>query len=614
MAKKVRYAQPLLGEANPAGYLIAVPGASVLIRQNGVACSVFADEAGTAMTNPVPTGVPQGTAGVDNDGTLLVYLTAGSGYDGVATVGAAASTFAIPTVSPHPDDTSTGLREANTRTADYTLVLSDAGKAVEVNSATAKNVTVPPNSSVAFAVGTIIEVPQVGAGVANLVAGAGVTITGDTVTPGQGGSLLLRKTGTNAWWSSIVAVRSGTYADNPTPGTPKTAVATAGDQIVDGAKTWTGRQLINPSAEPTNLGSTFSNRTVATTQAAADTVTKTAHGLSNGTRVGFFKVTTTTGISLGVRYYVVNAAANTFQVSLTAGGAPVNLATGDGTVIYGTEDVDVVNGVGEEQWRLDTPIGSIAALSASGTGLRMRLNLTQEGYTSGVRLMKHGFPCVDFDIDTEGRMFIDDVSVRPSFAWIIGEPGMPSHAMNIGPSRVIIQRQLSLSDLGTGAEGMVLHYTPTDGLQFFDVTSGAPSRVGAWSLGATGTFLIAAKKGLTVNGNLGDEAALHLVNNQNGKKWRVAAFQEGVSFDNFTIRDASVGRDCLQINHATGHVVTWTGLEMYGDAPQWGQSELRQSTVGGAGGAAALPATPATYLKVKKEDGTVYVVPAYLPA
>lgn len=104
MAQKVRYTQPLFGEANAAGYLILVPGASVLIRQDGVACSVYADNAGAAMTNPVPTGVPTGTAGVDTNGTLLVYLDAGNGYDGQATVGAAVSTFPIPDISPDVAD------------------------------------------------------------------------------------------------------------------------------------------------------------------------------------------------------------------------------------------------------------------------------------------------------------------------------------------------------------------------------------------------------------------------------------------------------------------------------------------------------------------------------
>jgi hypothetical protein len=104
MAKKVRYTQPLLGEANAAGYLIAVPGASVLIRQNGVACTVYSSNAGAAMTNPVPSGVAPGTAGVDTRGTLVVYLEPGTGYDGVATVGNVASTFAIPDISPDVSD------------------------------------------------------------------------------------------------------------------------------------------------------------------------------------------------------------------------------------------------------------------------------------------------------------------------------------------------------------------------------------------------------------------------------------------------------------------------------------------------------------------------------
>ncbi len=104
-------------------------------------------------------------------------------------------------------------RIANSQTVDYTLVLTDAGKAVEINSATGKNVTVPPNASVAFPLGTLVEVVQVGAGVATLAAGIGVAISGDIVTPGRGGSLLLRNVGTNLWRSAIVAVRSGTYAE-----------------------------------------------------------------------------------------------------------------------------------------------------------------------------------------------------------------------------------------------------------------------------------------------------------------------------------------------------------------------------------------------------------------
>lgn len=66
---------------------------------------------------------------------------------------------------------------------------------------------------------------------------------------------------------------------------------------------------------------------------AGDIVTKTAHGLSNGSIVRFSGIVNTTGISTATDYYVVNAAANTFQLALTPGGAAIALTTnGTGTM------------------------------------------------------------------------------------------------------------------------------------------------------------------------------------------------------------------------------------------------------------------------------------------
>jgi hypothetical protein len=64
----------------------------------------------------------------------------------------------------------------NRQTASYTLVLSDSNKLVEMNVATANNLTVPLNSSVAFPIGTQIDVIQYGAGQTSIVATGGVTI------------------------------------------------------------------------------------------------------------------------------------------------------------------------------------------------------------------------------------------------------------------------------------------------------------------------------------------------------------------------------------------------------------------------------------------------------
>ncbi len=64
----------------------------------------------------------------------------------------------------------------NAQTASYTLVLTDDGKLVTMSVAGANTLTIPPNSSVAFPVGTQITITQIGAGQTTITAGAGVTI------------------------------------------------------------------------------------------------------------------------------------------------------------------------------------------------------------------------------------------------------------------------------------------------------------------------------------------------------------------------------------------------------------------------------------------------------
>lgn len=88
----------------------------------------------------------------------------------------------------------------NSQTDNYTLALSDATNAVEMNKATSISVTVPPNSSVAFPVGSVIEVAQVGAGQVSIVAGTNVTVNpSGTKTRAQWSTLVLRKRATDSW-------------------------------------------------------------------------------------------------------------------------------------------------------------------------------------------------------------------------------------------------------------------------------------------------------------------------------------------------------------------------------------------------------------------------------
>ena len=68
------------------------------------------------------------------------------------------------------------LVTTNRQTASYTLVIGDADKLVEINNASANNLTVPLNSSVAFSTGTQILLAQYGGGQTTIVATSGVTI------------------------------------------------------------------------------------------------------------------------------------------------------------------------------------------------------------------------------------------------------------------------------------------------------------------------------------------------------------------------------------------------------------------------------------------------------
>lgn len=88
----------------------------------------------------------------------------------------------------------------NAQTTSYTLVLADAGKLIEINNAGATTLTIPADASVAFPVGTKIDVLQTGAGQVT-IAGSGFT---PNATPGlkisaQWGAATLVKRGTNSW-------------------------------------------------------------------------------------------------------------------------------------------------------------------------------------------------------------------------------------------------------------------------------------------------------------------------------------------------------------------------------------------------------------------------------
>ena len=101
------------------------------------------------------------------------------------------------------DTKSAKLITTNRQTSSYTLVIGDADKLVEMNNASANNLTVPLNSSVAYNTGTQILLAQYGAGQTTVVATGGVTIRssgGKLKLTAQYSGATLIKIDTNEWY------------------------------------------------------------------------------------------------------------------------------------------------------------------------------------------------------------------------------------------------------------------------------------------------------------------------------------------------------------------------------------------------------------------------------
>jgi hypothetical protein len=99
------------------------------------------------------------------------------------------------------------------------------------------------------------------------------------------------------------------------------------------------------------VGSTIAG--VATIQASDDIFRSDGHGLPNDRRVVFYPAAgeaLPTGVTEGTDYFVINATTDTFQISLTQGGAAINL-TGDGEVFF----QDMIPATDALQFKLDVP-------------------------------------------------------------------------------------------------------------------------------------------------------------------------------------------------------------------------------------------------------------------
>jgi len=102
------------------------------------------------------------------------------------------------------DAVATAMIAINAQTgATYTAVLTDDGKLVTMSNAGANTITIPPNSSVAYGIGTQINIAQLGAGQTTIAAGAGVTLNSAGAKLKLGAQYAVAtcvKTDTNTWF------------------------------------------------------------------------------------------------------------------------------------------------------------------------------------------------------------------------------------------------------------------------------------------------------------------------------------------------------------------------------------------------------------------------------
>lgn len=161
------------------------------VQANIVALNSGKLEAITATTSTNLTGLLKG------NGATVSVATAGTDYVVPATLDDYATLDSNSKVT---------AEQASARivsvTVSKTLSLSDAGTLQQVNSTSARTVTIPTNTSVAFPTGTEIEILRYGSGAVTLAAASGVTITCSETArtiADQYTSVVLKKLSTNTW-------------------------------------------------------------------------------------------------------------------------------------------------------------------------------------------------------------------------------------------------------------------------------------------------------------------------------------------------------------------------------------------------------------------------------
>jgi hypothetical protein len=133
----------------------------------------------------------------DNDSGNWINQTASEA--GIAEASHTHTASEITDIATYVSDNSSPrlLIETTTRTANYTLALTDINSVVPMNGSNLI-VTVPTNASVAFPIGSVVNVYNLDSTTVNIVGDSGVTVR-NAGALAQYTDVALRKRGTDEW-------------------------------------------------------------------------------------------------------------------------------------------------------------------------------------------------------------------------------------------------------------------------------------------------------------------------------------------------------------------------------------------------------------------------------
>lgn len=144
---------------------------------------------------------------LDNVSSIFITEKAAADAD-VATYGQLWVKNDVPNTLWFTDDVGTDMPLVGTKFnaqngTTYTAAMADRNNTITMNNASANTLTVPPNSTTAFPIGTEIIVIQKGAGQTTIAAGAGVTLNSDSgklKISARYASAVLIKESTDTWY------------------------------------------------------------------------------------------------------------------------------------------------------------------------------------------------------------------------------------------------------------------------------------------------------------------------------------------------------------------------------------------------------------------------------